>query len=134
MISEFFIRRPIVAMVIAILTVIVGVIAIVGLPLAQLPDIVPPQIIFPSTYTGADAFTSEQSVATPREQQMNGVDNMLYMQSTNANDGTEQLTVTFGVETNVNIDQVNVQNRIAEAQPNLPTDVTLYGIRSRKST
>ena len=65
---------------------------------------------------------------------MNGVDNMLYMQSTNANDGTEQLTVTFGVETDVNIDQVNVQNRIAEAQPNLPTDVTLYGIRSRKST
>jgi HAE1 family hydrophobic/amphiphilic exporter-1 len=134
MISEFFIRRPIVAMVIAILTVLVGVIAILGLPLAQLPDIVPPQIIVSATYTGADAVTIEQSVSTPLEQQMNGVDNMLYMQSTNANDGTEQLTVTFGVETNVNIDQVNVQNRIAEAQPNLPTDVTLYGIRSRKST
>jgi HAE1 family hydrophobic/amphiphilic exporter-1 len=134
MISEFFVRRPIVAMVIAILTVLVGVIAILGLPLAQLPDIVPPQIIVSATYTGADAVTIEQSVSTPLEQQMNGVDNMLYMQSTNANDGTEQLTVTFGVETNVNIDQVNVQNRIAEAQPNLPTDVTLYGIRSRKST
>jgi multidrug efflux pump len=134
MISEFFIRRPIVAMVIAILTVIVGLIAILGLPLAQFPDIVPPQIIVSATYTGADAITIEQSVSTPLEQQMNGVDNMLYMQSTNANDGTEQLTVTFGVETNVNIDQVNVQNRIAEAQPNLPTDVTLYGIRSRKST
>src|SRR4026207_857693 len=133
MISEFFIRRPIVAMVIAILTVLVGVIAILGLPLAQLPDIVPPQIIVSATYTGADAVTIEQSVSTPLEQQMNGVDNMLYMQSTNANDGTEQLTVTFGVETNVNIDQVNVQNRIAEAQPNLPTDVTLYGIRSRKA-
>ena len=134
MISEFFIRRPIVAMVIAILTVMVGIIAIVGLPLAQLPDIVPPQIIVSATYTGADAVTIEQSVSTPLEQQMNGVDNMLYMQSTNANDGTEQLTVTFGVETNVNIDQVNVQNRIAEAQPNLPLDVTQYGIRSRKST
>ena len=134
MISEFFIRRPIVAMVIAILTVIVGVIAIVGLPLAQLPDIVPPQIVVSATYTGADAVTIEQSVSTPLEQQMNGVDNMLYMQSTNANDGTEQLTVTFGVETDVNIDQVNVQNRIAEAQPNLPIDVTQYGIRSRKST
>ena len=134
MISEFFIRRPIVAMVIAILTVIVGLIAILGLPLAQFPEIVPPQIIVSAMYTGADAITIEQSVSTPLEQQMNGVDNMLYMQSTNANDGTEQLTVTFGVETNVNIDQVNVQNRIAEAQPNLPTDVTLYGIRSRKST
>src|SRR5688572_19043942 len=134
MISEFFIRRPIVAMVIAILTVLVGVIAILGLPLAQFPEIVPPQIIVSAMYTGADAITIEQSVSTPLEQQMNGVDNMLYMQSTNANDGTEQLTVTFGVETDVNIDQVNVQNRIAEAQPNLPIDVTQYGIRSRKST
>ena len=97
MISEFFIRRPIVAMVIAILTVLVGVIAILGLPLAQFPEIVPPQIIVSATYTGADAITIEQSVSTPLEQQMNGVDNMLYMQSTNANDGTEQLTVTFGV-------------------------------------
>src|ERR1044071_4611456 len=134
MISEFFIRRPIVAMVIALLTVIVGLIAIVGLPLAQLPDIVPPQIIVSATYTGADAVTIEQSVSTPLEQQMNGVDNMLYMQSTNANDGTEQLTVTFGVETDVNTDQVNVQNRVAQALPNLPTDVSQYGIATRKST
>src|ERR1044071_3056099 len=131
MISEFFIRRPIVAMVIAILTVIVGLIAIVGLPLAQLPDIVPPQIIVSATYTGADAVTIEQSVSTPLEQQMNGVDNMLYMQSTNANDGTEQLTVTFGVETNVSLDQVNVENRVSQAQPNLPTDVNQYGLTTR---
>ena len=75
MFSEFFIRRPIVAMVIAILTVIVGLIAMLGLPLAQLPDIVPPQIIVSATYTGADAVTIEQSVSTPLEQQMNGVDN-----------------------------------------------------------
>src|SRR6185312_13966498 len=101
------------------LTVILGVVAMRGLPLAQLPDIVPPQIIVSTTYTGADAFTIEQSVSTPLEQQMNGVDNMLYMQSTNANDGTEQLFVTFGVGTDVNIDQVNVQNRIAQAQANL---------------
>src|SRR5262245_20771682 len=134
MISEFFIRRPIVAMVIAILTVLVGVIAILGLPLAQLPEIVPLQIIVSATYTGADAVTIEQAVSTPLDQQMNGVDNMLYMQSTNANDGTEQLTVTFGVDTNVNIDQVNVQNRIAEAQPNLPSDVNQYGLTTRKST
>jgi multidrug efflux pump len=134
MISDFFIRRPIVAMVIAIVTVISGLVAMRGLPVAQLPNIVPPQIIVSTTYTGADAVTIEQSVSTPLEQQMNGVDDMLYMQSTNANDGTEQLTVTFGVETDVNTDQVNVQNRVAQALPNLPTDVSQYGIATRKST
>src|SRR5262245_17912375 len=134
MISNFFIRRPIVAMVIAIITVLAGLIAMRGLPLAQFPQIVPPQIITSTTYTGADAVTIEQSVSTPLEQQMNGVDNMLYMQSTNANDGTESLTVTFDVETDVNTDQVNVQNRVAQAQPNLPTDVNQFGISIRKST
>jgi HAE1 family hydrophobic/amphiphilic exporter-1 len=133
-ISEFFIRRPIVAMVIAIVTVIGGLLAMLGLPLAQFPDIVPPQIVVSTVYTGADAVTIEQSVSTPLEQQMNGVDNMLYMQSTNANDGTEQLTVTFDVETDVNIDQVNVQNRVAQAQANLPADVNQYGLTTRKST
>src|SRR5882672_2388086 len=132
--SNFFINRPIVATVIAILTVLGGLIALRGLPLAQFPEIVPPQIIVSTTYTGADAVTIEQSVSTPVEQQMNGVDNLLYMQSTNANDGTEQLTVTFGVETDVNTDQVNVQNRVAQALPNLPTDVSQYGIATRKST
>ena len=134
MISNFFIRRPIVAMVIAIVTVMVGLIAMLGLPLAQFPEILPPQIIVSTNYTGADAITIEQSVSTPLEQQMNGVDNMLYMQSINANDGTEQLMVTFDVDTDVNIDQVNVQNRVAQAEPNLPTDVTQFGITTRKST
>ncbi|HKF55145.1 MAG TPA: multidrug efflux RND transporter permease subunit [Blastocatellia bacterium] len=134
MISNFFIRRPIVAMVISIIIVMVGIIAVRGLPLAQFPNIVPPQIIVSTNYTGADAVTIEQSVSTPLEQQMNGVDNMLYMQSINANDGTEQLFVTFGIDTDPNIDQVNVQNRISQAQPNLPADVNAFGITTRKST
>ncbi len=134
MISKLFINRPIVAMVIAIVTVIGGLVAMAGLPVAQFPEIVPPQIIVNTTYTGADAVTIEQSVATPLEQQMSGVDNMLYMQSTNANDGTMTLTVTFDIDTNPNIDQVNVQNRVAQAQPNLPADVNQFGLNMRKST
>src|SRR5215472_17682846 len=120
MISEFFVRRPIVAMVISIVIVIGGIIAISGLPLAQFPDIVPPQIIVSTTYPGADAVTIEQSVATPIEQQMNGVEKLLYMQSINANDNTLQEFVTFDVDSNVNLDQVNTQNRLGQAQPLLP--------------
>src|SRR5215831_1740045 len=134
MISKLFINRPVVAMVIAIITVIGGLVAMAGLPVAQFPDIVPPQIIVNTTYTGADAVTIEQSVATPLEQQMSGVDDALYIQSTNANDGTMTLTVTFDVETSPNIDQVNVQNRLAQAQPNLPADVNQFGLNLRKST
>jgi HAE1 family hydrophobic/amphiphilic exporter-1 len=105
-------------MVIAIVTVIGGLVSMAGLPVAF--QIVPPQIIVNTTYTGADAVTIEQSVATPLEQQMSGVDNMLYMQSTNANDGTMTLTVTFDIDTNPNIDQVNVQNRVSQARQTSP--------------
>ena len=130
--AKFFINRPIVAIVISIVTLIGGLVAMTKLPIAQLPDIVPPQINVSATYTGADALTIEQSVATPLEQQMNGVDNMLYMMSTNANDGTMTLKVTYGVGTNVDIDQVNTQNRVSQASPNLPTSVNQYGVTVKK--
>ncbi len=131
--TRFFVDRPIVAIVIAILTVILGLVALTGLPIAQYPSIIPPIIQIQTTYTGADALTIEQSVATPIEQQMNGVDKMLYVQSTNASDGTMTLSVTFDVETEVNIDQVNAQNRVAQAQPNLPTDVNQFGLTYRST-
>ena len=130
--AKFFIDRPIVAIVISILTVIAGLLAMAKLPIAQLPDIVPPQVNVAATYTGADALTIEQSVATPLEQQMNGVDNMLYMMSTNANDGTMNLKVTYDIGTNVDIDQVNTQNRVSQASPNLPTSVNQYGLTVKK--
>jgi multidrug efflux pump len=133
-VGALFVRRPIVAIVIAILMTIAGAVAMTKLPTAQYPDIVPPQIKITTTYTGADALTIEQSVATPLEQQMNGVDNMIYMQSTNANDGTMTENVTFDVETDINIDQVNTQNRVSQAQPNLPADVNQFGLTVKKST
>src|SRR5437763_5128291 len=102
-----------------------------ALPIAQFPEIIPPQIGVTATYTGADALTIEQSVATPLEQQMNGVDNMIYMQSINANDGTMTENVTFGVETDINIDKVNTQNRDSQAQPNFPSDVNQFGLTAK---
>src|SRR6202022_3895722 len=131
---RFFVDRPIVAMVIAILTVIFGLVSVSGLPVAQYPNIVPPQIRAPTNYAGGDAVSIEQAVATPIEQQMSGVEKMLYMQSTNANDGSLTLQVTFDIDTNVDIDQVNTQNRVAQAQAILPTDVNNYGLTYRQFT
>ena len=132
--SRFFVGRPIVAMVIAILMVIVGAVAMVGLPVAQYPNIVPPQIQVRTNYTGADAVTVEQSVATPIEQQMSSIEKMLYVQSTNANDGSLLIQVTFDVDSNIDIDQVNTQNKVAQAQPLLPADVSNYGLTFQQST
>lgn len=132
--SKFFINRPIVALVISILMVIVGAVTVQRLPVAQYPNIVPPEIKLTAIYTGADALTIEQSVAAPIEQQMNGVDDMLYMTSTNANDGTMNMTIDFAVGTDVSIDQVNVQNRLAQANPNLPSAVSQYGVTVQKSS
>ncbi len=132
--ARFFINRPIVAMVISIVMVIVGVVSILGLPVAQYPDIVPPEIFINTTYVGADAQTVEQSVATPIEQQMSGVDNMNYMYSLNANNGELKLYVNFDVKTDPNIDQVLAQMREAQAESQLPSDVRNYGITIKKST
>ncbi len=128
----FFVRRPIVAIVISIITVVGGVVAALRLPIAQFPDIVPPQIQLSTTYVGANALTVEQAVATPIEQQMNGVDNMLYLQSTNANDGTLNQTVTFALGTDVDIDNVLVQNRYSQAQSVLPQEVKNFGVTIKK--
>jgi HAE1 family hydrophobic/amphiphilic exporter-1 len=132
--AKFFINRPIVAMVIAILMVIAGVVAMVGLPTAQFPNITPPEIQVKATYTGADAETIEQSVATPIEQQMSGVDNMQYMYSTNANNGSMVLTVNFDVKTDPSTDQILAQMRTNQANSQLPSDVLNAGVTVQKST
>jgi len=131
--SKFFINRPIVAMVIAIFFVITGAVMIFRLPVAQFPDIVPPQIQTIATYTGADALTVEQSVATPIEEQVNGAKNMLYMQSINGDDGTMTLQVSFAVGTDVDLDQVQVQNRLAQATSSLPNAVSNYGLTTQQT-
>src|SRR4030081_3110040 len=126
--ARFFINSPIVAMVISIITLVAGLLAMRSLPVAQYPSIIPPQIIVSTTFTGADAVTVEQSVPTPLQQQKNDVEHMLYMQSTNAKDASRASAVTFDIDTDPNIDQVNVSNRVAQAQPNLPPDVNQFGL------
>jgi hydrophobe/amphiphile efflux-1 (HAE1) family protein len=132
--ASFFIRRPIVAIVIAILTVIVGAITITLLPIAQFPNIAPPEIWLQANYPGADAKTLEQSVATPIEQQVTGVDNMEYMYSVNTTNGSQtSLIVDFDLKTDPNTDLVLTQSRQQLANGQLPPEVTSYGISLRKS-
>ena len=132
--ASFFIRRPIVAIVIAVVTVIVGAIAIALLPIAQFPNIAPPEIWLQANYPGADAKTLEQSVATPIEQQVTGVDNMEYMYSVNATNGSQtSLLVDFDLKTDPNMDLILTQSRQQLANGQLPPEVTSYGITLRKS-
>jgi HAE1 family hydrophobic/amphiphilic exporter-1 len=130
---RFFIRRPIVAMVIAIIMIIVGLVAMRSLPVAQYPKIVPPEILVQATYVGADARTVEQAIATPLEQQMSGVDNMNYMYSINSNNGLMRLTVNFDVATDPNTDQILAQLREGQAETQFPADVRNYGVTVQKS-
>ena len=131
--GNFFVRRPIVAMVIAIFTVIVGVVFLGGLPTEQYPNITPPIVEVRATYTGADAVSVEQSVATPLEQEINGVDNMIYMKSINANDGTMTIQVSFEVGTDPDMNTVFTQNRVAAATAKLPEEVKRFGVTTQKS-
>ena len=131
--SKFFINRPIVAMVISIIMVIIGVVAMVQLPIAQYPDLAPPEILVQATYVGADSQTIEQSVATPIEQEMQGVDKMLYMNSVNDSTGLMKLRVTFDVGTDPNDDQLLSQMRYSLAESLVPADVRDYGVSIKKS-
>ena len=130
---RFFINRPIVAMVIAILMVLVGLVSMTTLPISQFPSVVPPEIRIQTTFVGADAETVQQSVATPIEEQMSGVDNMNYMYSINANNGVMRMVVNYDVKTDPNIDQMLAQLREQQAASQLPAAVQNYGVTILKS-
>jgi multidrug efflux pump len=132
--AHFFIDRPVFAGVISILTIIVGALAIAALPVAQYPEIVPPTVVVTAVYPGANAQTVADTIAAPIEQEINGVENMLYMSSQSTNDGQLRLTVTFELGTDLDNAQVQVQNRVAIAQPKLPEDVRRLGVVVKKSS
>ncbi len=134
MFSQFFIQRPIFATVISIVIVIAGVVTLIGLPVSQYPEITPPTVEVSATYPGANARVISETVAAPIEQQVNGVEDMIYMSSTSASDGSYKLTVTFEVGTNLDMAQVLVQNRVKLAEPNLPEEVKRQGVNTKKKS
>ena len=134
MISHFFIDRPIFATVLSIVVVIVGVVAVTQLPVAQYPDVAPPTVQVTATYPGANAKTTADNVATPIEQEVNGVERMLYMSSKSTNDGQMNLDVTFELGTNLDTAQVLVQNRVAVAEAKLPEEVKRIGVTTKKKS
>src|SRR5271156_3060531 len=131
---HFFIGRPVFAAVLSIVIILVGSIALIELPVAQYPEIVPPTIQVTASYPGANAKVVADTVASPIEQEVNGVENMLYMSSQCTNDGAMTLTITFKLGTNLDTAQVLVQNRVAIAEPKLPEDVRRLGINTRKQS
>jgi HAE1 family hydrophobic/amphiphilic exporter-1 len=134
MLSAFFIDRPKFAFVIAIVTVIAGLLALAVLPIAEYPELTPPQVEVSAKYPGADASVVAESVAAVIEAEVNGVEGMTYMSSKSANDGSYKLTVTFSIETNGDTAQVNVQNRVSQATPKLPEEVKRQGITTEKTS
>ncbi|MET0657221.1 MAG: multidrug efflux RND transporter permease subunit, partial [Steroidobacteraceae bacterium] len=133
-IARFFIDRPIFAAVLSIVTFLVGAIAMWQLPVSQYPEVVPPSVIVRANYPGANPKVMAETVAAPLEQEINGVENMLYMSSQSTSDGTMVLTVTFRLGTNIDTAQVQVQNRVAQALPRLPEDVRRLGVATVKSS
>src|SRR6195952_267051 len=132
MIADTFIKRPVTAIVISLVIVIVGIIAIGTLPIGQYPEITPPTVNITGTYTGADALTVEQTVVTPVEVQVNGTPGMTYLQSNSTSNGAMTMTVNFEVGTDINIAALDVQNRVGIAQPTLPQEVQRLGLIVRK--
>ena len=134
MLSNFFIDRPIFATVLSIVIVILGSVSVIGLPIAQYPEVVPPTVQVSAIYPGANAQTVAETVATPIEQEVNGVERMLYMASRCTNDGQMYLDVTFEVGTNLDMAQVLVQNRVSIAQAKLPDEVKRQGVTTKKKS